>query len=231
LHRNDDRAAGGQVGRLGDGDGGGKLEGRGLRQPEVEQLDAKWRQHHVARLQVAMDDALAMRGPERVGDLGADLQHVIQGQRAPLEACRQRLAFEQFQDQIVGVLMTTDVVKRADVWVIERRDGSRLAFEALRDAPSAARASGKTFSATVRSRRVSRARYTSPILPAPRRSTTSLGPHPGARDEWHLRKVEIIHRDLPQPRGRASAPGAQRTPKESLGLAIARRARAGRIDS
>ena len=40
-----------------------------LRQPEVQQLRAGLRQHDVGGLEIAMDDALAVRLVERVGDL------------------------------------------------------------------------------------------------------------------------------------------------------------------
>ena len=42
---------------------------RHLRQAEVEQLRARFRQHDVARLQIAVDDAGAVRLVERIGDL------------------------------------------------------------------------------------------------------------------------------------------------------------------
>jgi len=48
-----------------------------LRQPEIEQLRRRHpgtprparRQHHVARLEVAVNDAVLVRGVERLGDL------------------------------------------------------------------------------------------------------------------------------------------------------------------
>ncbi len=78
-----------------------------------------------------------------------------------------------------------DVVERADVRMVERGDRPRLALEALRAAcGSAASSGGSTLIATVRSSRVSRARYTSPIPPAPSAPTISYGPRrvPGERD-------------------------------------------------
>ena len=51
-----------------------------LCQPEVEQLDARPRQHDVGGLQVAMDDALLVGGGERVGDLDGVLQGLLDRQ-------------------------------------------------------------------------------------------------------------------------------------------------------
>ncbi len=53
-----------------------------LGQAEVEQLDARLRQHHVAGLQVAVDDAAPVRLVQRVGDLGADPKRLLERQRA-----------------------------------------------------------------------------------------------------------------------------------------------------
>ena len=54
-----------------------------LRQPEVEQLHARLRQHHVARLQIAVHDALPVRLVERVGDLDADSAAPARAAAAP----------------------------------------------------------------------------------------------------------------------------------------------------
>ena len=53
-----------------------------LRQPEVEQLGAGLGEHDVAGLEVAVDDAVPVRAVERVGDLHAVPQHLLDGQRA-----------------------------------------------------------------------------------------------------------------------------------------------------
>ena len=45
-----------------------RLVGRGLRQTEIENLRSARGQEDVRRLDVAMDDALAVRGVERIGD-------------------------------------------------------------------------------------------------------------------------------------------------------------------
>ena len=83
------------------------------------------------------------------------------------EALGERLALEQLHHQVVGVALAADVVERADVRVVERRDRAGLALEARAHLGRAARCGGSTLIATSRPSRVSRARYTSPMPPAP----------------------------------------------------------------
>ena len=80
-----------------------------------------------------MDDALPVRVVERVGDLDAEAQRLVERQRPLREPLGERLAFEQLHDQVVGVALVADVVERADVRVRELRDRLRLALEALAD--------------------------------------------------------------------------------------------------
>ena len=55
---------------------------RQLRQTEVEDLHpAVGRDEHVLRLQVAVDDALVVRGREAVGDLHGDVDGLAHGKR------------------------------------------------------------------------------------------------------------------------------------------------------
>ena len=58
-----------------------------FREPEVEELHARPREHHVAGLQVAMDDPLPVRRVQGVGDLRADSQRLIERER-PSRAAR-----------------------------------------------------------------------------------------------------------------------------------------------
>jgi hypothetical protein len=88
-------------------------------------------QHHVARLPVAMHDALAMCLVERVADLDADRERKIDRKGSTGEPRGQRVAFEILQDEIWGAVLVPHVVQRADVRVVELRDGARLAVEAL----------------------------------------------------------------------------------------------------
>ena len=76
-----------------------------------------------------MDDALAMRLVERVGDLDGDLQRLVERERPFLEARGQRLALEMRHDQVVRAIDAADVVDAADVGMVQRGDGAGLALE------------------------------------------------------------------------------------------------------
>ena len=101
-----------------------------LRQPEVEHLHAIPRQHDVLRLDVAMGDSGAMRAVERVGDLGGELERLIERERALLDAGGQRLALQVLHHHVAGAILIADVVECADVRMIQRCDGAGFAFEA-----------------------------------------------------------------------------------------------------
>ena len=94
---------------------------------EVEHLDAGFRQHDVAGLEIAMRDALSVGGDQRFRDLDAKLERLLHRQRAFLQALGERLAFDQLHYQVIGA----NVVQRADVLMIERGYGARFAFETV----------------------------------------------------------------------------------------------------
>src|SRR5262249_59017010 len=73
--------------------------GRRLRQPEVEQLGTLFRQHDVARFQVAMNDASTVSLVEGISDLHRELERLLEQQRTFLQPCFDRLAFEAFQKE------------------------------------------------------------------------------------------------------------------------------------
>ena len=85
LEGPEDRAFGRQVlSRLGGKDGEtGKntprLRGCEFRQPEVDELHARLRDHHVARLQVPMHDPLPVGFLQRVGDLDPVTEDLLRG--------------------------------------------------------------------------------------------------------------------------------------------------------
>jgi hypothetical protein len=132
--------------------------GRELRQAEVQQLHARLRQHHVAGLEVAVDDALLVRGGQRLGNLRPDLERLRQRQRALLQPVGERFAGEVLHDEVGPAILLPHVVERTDVGVLESGDGPRLALEAGPQRGSEASSAESTLRATVRSRRVSRAR-------------------------------------------------------------------------
>ena len=91
VQRPDDRALfGDRVGRPRRGDRAARdrIRRPHLRDAEVEQLDAGARQHDVRRLQIAMDDALAMGMVERIGDLDRVAKCLLDRKRASRQTPR-----------------------------------------------------------------------------------------------------------------------------------------------
>src|SRR5207249_12057943 len=83
-----------------------------------------------AGLEVPMDQALPVRLVERVRDLDPGLEQRLDRKRPALEAGGQCLSIEVLHHQVVHLAFATDVVEHADVWMVERGDGARLALEA-----------------------------------------------------------------------------------------------------
>ena len=128
-----------------------------MRESEVQELDAGFRQHDVAGLQIAVHDAAAVRGIQRLGDLPPQPQDLIERQRPEGELRRQSLAVEVFHDQYAPAVVA-DVVNRADVRMGKLRKRPDLPLEALVQLGEEATPSGRTLIATSRSSRESRAR-------------------------------------------------------------------------
>ena len=131
---------------------------RALRETEVEQLDAGARQHHVGRLEVAMDNALAMRGLQRISDLRADPQDVRDRNRTLRGAGRQRLAVQQLHHEVRRAVDVADIEQRADARMRQARNGPGLALETSRDWAVVVVSVRRILTATRRSSRVSFAR-------------------------------------------------------------------------
>jgi hypothetical protein len=88
----------------------------------------------VGRFQIAMDDALLVRGIQRIDNLCCEPNHVGQRQRsAPCDAVRQRFAVDQFEDQrddralLAGRVF--HAIDRADVGMGQCRERLRFALE------------------------------------------------------------------------------------------------------
>ena len=126
------RRGGGQHGRASDRD---RRRGR-LGEAEIEQLGARFRQHHVAGLEVAVHDAGAMCRRQRIGNLDRNRECLGIRQAGPLgcgarQSIRERLAFEELHDQKRGTHVLAHVVQRADVGMRQLRDRARFAIETL----------------------------------------------------------------------------------------------------
>ncbi len=76
-----------------------------------------------------MHDTLAMRAIERIHDFAGNVQRVVDRQRTALKAIGQRLALDVFHDEKAGAVLFAHVVQRADMGVIQTRDGLRFALE------------------------------------------------------------------------------------------------------
>src|SRR3989442_6752147 len=89
------------------------------RQTEIQKLRSARRQHDVARLQVAMDDPLAMSFVERVGNLCAVFQSLVERQRTFLQTLGKRLSLHALHYQVVHAILLAHVIKHTDVRMIQ----------------------------------------------------------------------------------------------------------------
>ena len=102
-----------------------------LRETEVQHLRAKFGQHDIAGFEIPVNDAAAVSSIECVCDFVCRLQCLVEGQCTALQAIGQCLAIDVLHDEIVEPALAADIMQRADVRVVERGNGSRLALEAL----------------------------------------------------------------------------------------------------
>ncbi len=101
-----------------------------LGETEVEHLGAVLGEHDVAGLEVAVDDRTTVRRLHGLGDLAGDTQGIVDRQGAASDPILERLPLEVLHDQEERRLrLRPDVVKSADVGVLELRDGPRLTLE------------------------------------------------------------------------------------------------------
>ena len=78
-----------------------------------------------------MNDSFRMRRFQRIGYVNSDFQQIIQRQGLPVDAVLQRRALQQFHGDERRSAVFVDVVNRADIGMIQRRSGLRLAPEAF----------------------------------------------------------------------------------------------------
>ena len=105
-----------------------------LGQAEVQHLDAPFRRHHhVARLQVAMDDAALMRLFQRIGDLQSQRDGFLFRHRAAARPLRQRLARHVFHgDQLHARFAVKIKIKNGrDVGMVQLGKRQRLFAKTL----------------------------------------------------------------------------------------------------
>ena len=72
-----------------------------------------------------------MRAGERLRQGGRVLQRLVERERTAREPGRERFALEILHDEELEAVLLADVVERADVGMVQPRDRSGLALEAL----------------------------------------------------------------------------------------------------
>ena len=99
---------------------------------EVEDLRLTvGRQRHVARLEVAMEDAVPVRVLERIGDGRAEVEHSIDAAAARREPRLERAAGHVLHDQEVVPVLGIEVEDGGDAGVRETGEHQRLAAKSL----------------------------------------------------------------------------------------------------
>jgi len=104
----------------------------GFRESEVQDLHLTvGADEHVFRFQVAMHDALVMRGGEAARDVAGELQRFLLRQCASRQSIAERLALKEFSHRERRPVDAAEVVDRENIRMRERRDGFRLPLESL----------------------------------------------------------------------------------------------------
>ena len=105
-----------------------------------------------------MDDARGVGPGQRVGDGDRDPQHLAEPHALARDERVERLTLDVLHDHEVDAVRRLDLVDGDDVGMVEGGGRPRLLDEAPARFSSAIRSAGRTLIATVRPRRVSRAR-------------------------------------------------------------------------
>ncbi len=112
----------------------GDAEVEDLRDIDDAVLDLLRHEEDVLRLEVAVDDAFAVRGGERAADLAEDRHHAVERERAGLEVLRERRALEVLEHEVGRAVGHHVVVGDADdVRMAEPGGDLGLALEAAQD--------------------------------------------------------------------------------------------------
>src|SRR5439155_10461326 len=92
---------------------------------EIQNLNPGFRDHDITRLQIAMNDLLAVRLRQCSRDLRGIQERRLPWKRSAFEPGCYGLALHQFHYQVIR----PHIVERADVGMVERRNRARLALE------------------------------------------------------------------------------------------------------
>src|SRR5260370_30926117 len=153
---------------------------------------------------------MLVRLVQGVGDLGAEAIDLVEGQASLRQAMGEALALQELHDQVFRIPLVADVMERADVRMVERRDGLRLAFEAHAGIAAPGQARGQD---------LDRDRAVEPRVPglvdlphpagADRRDDL-VGAETGAGLEFHGTAAKSSTRRSPAP---TAAPAGRRSPR------------------
>jgi hypothetical protein len=178
AHRPDHRARarppreGGQAGGVARVDG--LLALGQLGEAEVQDLDEPVARHEqVLRLQVAVHDPVLVGRGEASRDLQPVVEGAVRRQRRLAEAGPQRLALEQLRDDVVGPVLVPMSYTATMLGWLKPPAARASSSKRRRLSSSPASAEGRILTATSRPSRLSRARNTSPMPPAPREARIS----------------------------------------------------------
>ena len=136
------------------------IQRRRLGEAEVEDLDdAVPGDHQVLGLQVPVHDPARVGGGQALGDLGGDLERLLERRRSAVEQLAHGLSVDELHRDVGDAVGRADVVDRDDVGMVQGRGGAGLGLEAGQEARRrSAIAAGRTLIASSRWSRESRAR-------------------------------------------------------------------------
>ena len=101
------------------------------RHAEIEHLRAVRTQHHVRRLEIAMDDAERVDFCQAIGEIARQLHRFVHRQRSALQALLQRFAFDPLHDEERSALEHAGLVHRHHCGMIDARRRLRFAQQAV----------------------------------------------------------------------------------------------------
>jgi len=123
---------------------------REFRQAEVENFDeAIFRNHEVARFQVAVSDACFVRLCEALRNLRGDFDCFAQGQGSGEKQFAESVSLHQFHRDVVGGAVLPEFVDRDDIGMVEGRRGTRFSLEALQPIRVSGECRGKNFNGEI----------------------------------------------------------------------------------
>src|SRR5262252_5579873 len=109
----------------------------GLSQTEVQDFDhSAWSDLDIGRLEVAVNDALLVRGGQCDSYLPADFEHFAERHghsvrlTGPHNPLRKRFALDELHDERADTVALFEAVNRGNTWMTQSGEHSCLALEA-----------------------------------------------------------------------------------------------------